>query len=285
MFTDGPVTPLHLESLLTFLRAYPKRQFTRGDIKGMFQPPSITDSQDQSNGAVKAAIELKLVVEGDSGVLELSDVAKKSDSVSEALLRSIDVIVLGSTEVEYFFALFYSYCLGLNEAFLGRSREDWAMQFNRDVFENELQNNPFNKDKVTGLHRWFSYVGLGWYDPSGEFNCNPFGRISRNLSQVFAHKRILDSDEFISILSHVCPELDGGKIFLQANRRYEPSVKRCSLGLSHALIDLHYCQKIVLRCPKDSAGWSIAAASPPSDGKTLIGDRISEVEFRCGVSS
>jgi hypothetical protein len=283
MFTDGPVTPLHLESLLAFLRAYPKKSFLREEIKGIFQPPSITNSQDQSNGAIRAAIELNLILESKNGVLELSDLAKQASTVKEALHEALDLTVLGSTQVEYYFALFYSYCLGQNESGSKRSREEWEIAFNRDVFDNKQQTNRFNKDKFTGLHRWFSYTGLGWYDPSGEFNCNPYCRIARNLSHVFERKTILESDEFISTMSHVCPELDGGTIFLQANRRYDPSAKQCSLGLSHALIELHYSQMIILHCPKDSGGWSIALAGPPSDGKTLIGDRISQVELVKGA--
>ena len=66
-------------------------------------------------------------------------------------------------------------------------------------------------------------------------------------------------------LAATCPELDGGDIFRQANPSWEKSDKKCTLGLSHALIELHLDQVIRLACPADSAGWSIKDAEPPGD--------------------
>ena len=47
MFTDGPVTPLHVESVIDFLRLNSKRKFSREDIKNSFQPESVAGSQEQ----------------------------------------------------------------------------------------------------------------------------------------------------------------------------------------------------------------------------------------------
>lgn len=283
MFTDQPVTPLHLESILRFVRIYAsERRVTRDAVKDIFQPPSVTPNQTQSLQALMAAMELKLVLEGDDKTIAPAKELTGKLPVGESLKAALDEMVLGSIEVEPYFALFYSFMLGLDQSAIKKTREEWVLDFKREVFGEKSQTNQFNLTKLTGLHRWLSYIGLGWYDQSGEFNCNPFFRIARRLPIVFAKNKKLESDAFLASLASACPELDGGEIFLQANGRYKPSVKRCSLGLSHALIDLHYCERIVLHCPKDSAGWSIAAASPPSDGKTLIGDRISEVEFRGG---
>ena len=148
--------------------------------------------------------------------------------------------------------------------------------------DNEEDENRFNSTKLSGLHRWFSYMGLGWYDQKDEFNCNPFERISRSLSKVFGRESKLECNDFMTALSRVCPELDGGEIFLQANQRYDRDAKQCTLGLSHALIELHSTKQLVLYCPKDSDGWSIASAGPTNDGKTLVGDRISHVELGKG---
>ena len=66
MFTDQPVTPLHLESILSFVRTYAsKRSCTRDAVKDIFQPPSVTPNQTQSLEALKAAMELRLVLEAD----------------------------------------------------------------------------------------------------------------------------------------------------------------------------------------------------------------------------
>lgn len=284
MFTDQPVTPLHLESILSFVRTYAsKRSFTRDAVKDSFQPTSITPNQIQSLEALKAAIELKLVLESDDKTITPRKELTGKLAVDECLKAALDEMVLGSLDVEPYFSLFYSFMLGRDLNAFGKTRDDWVLDFNREVFDNKEQSNQFNSTKWTGLHRWFSYMGLGWYDQSGEFNCNPFSRVARRLPILFGQKKKIESDAFFSKLSAAYPELDGGEIFLQANRRYEPSAKQCSLGLSHALIDLHYSQLIVLHCPKDSAGWSIALAGPPSDGKTLMGDRISQVELGKGA--
>ena len=81
-------------------------------------------------------------------------------------------------------------------------------------------------------------------------------------------------------LARVCPELDGGKIFLQANkyRNYNPVDKQCTLGLSHALVDLHEDEIIRLSCPTDSRGWNIELAQPSRDD-TIESDRITIIEY------
>ena len=169
--------------------------------------------------------------------------------------------------------------LGLNEKASGRSREDWVLGFQRDVFENKPQENQFNETKLTGLHRWMAYAGLGWYDQSQTFNCNPYSRVRRCLSVIFSDTKKLECVDFLSSLAECCSELDQGKIFLEANKNYDRDAKECTLGLSHALIDLHMDGFLKLHCPKDSDGWSIALANPPSDGKTLFSNRVSQVEL------
>ena len=81
-------------------------------------------------------------------------------------------------------------------------------------------------------------------------------------------------------LAQFCPELDGGEIFLQANkyRNYTPEDKQCTLGLSHALVDLHEDEIIRLVCPLDSRGWSIELAQPSRDD-TIKSDRITLIEY------
>ncbi|MBH56567.1 MAG: hypothetical protein CMJ82_05230, partial [Planctomycetaceae bacterium] len=243
-----------------------------------FQPAAITDKQVQSNSAVNASIALGLLTKN-GNLLELSPKVKGRKSSAEFLKEALDARVLGTKEVEPYLSLFYSYMLGLNEKAYGRKREDWPLGFNRDVFENRPQANQFNPTKLTGLHRWLAYMGLGWYDQNKEFHCNPYSRIRRCLSVIFSDTKKLECVDFLSALAEHCPELDQGKIFLEANKNYDGSAKECTLGLSDALVDLHSNGFLKLHCPKDSDGWSIALASPPSDGKTLLSNRVSQVEL------
>ena len=287
MFTDNPVTPMHLESLLSFVRVHSKKNLTRDIIKGAFQPPSLTDNQTQSNTAIRAAISLGLLIESDDKTIIPTKALSGKESIDECLKKALDEKVLCSLDVEKYLSLFYGFVLGLNQNVFEKTKDDWVINFNRDVckfvfIDNEEDENRFNSTKLSGLHRWFSYMGLGWYDQKDEFNCNPFERISRSLSKVFGRESKLECNDFMTALSRVCPELDGGEIFLQANQRYDRDAKQCTLGLSHALIELHSTKQLVLYCPKDSDGWSIASAGPTNDGKTLVGDRISHVELGKG---
>ena len=127
------------------------------------------------------------------------------------------------------------------------------------------QPNRFNEPKHKGLEAWFSYAGLGWFDPAGNFQANPYERLRRALPTIFGRQRSLGADPFMEKLSAACPELDGGEIFRQANLAWQASEKKCTLGLSHALIELHLDQVIRLSCPADSAGWSVDEAEPPGD--------------------
>src|SRR5262249_35566226 len=119
--------------------------------------------------------------------------------------------------------------------------------------------------------------GLGWYDTGGVFQPNPFERIRRCLGKIFAGEVKLTSEAFMQRLTEACPELDGGTIFKRVDQTYDPAAKVCTLGLSHALIDLHQDGWIRLDCPRDSRGWSIETAEPPSDG--LQSGRINTVEL------
>jgi hypothetical protein len=122
------------------------------------------------------------------------------------------------------------------------------------------------------------YMGLGWYDPSGVFQPNPYFRLQRSLRTIFGKTKRLSIDEFMSRLASACPELDGGDIFKRSNKQYDTQARNCTLGLSHALVDLHLDDYIKLFCPQDSRGWSVESAEPPSE-EALKSGRIATVEL------
>jgi hypothetical protein len=123
------------------------------------------------------------------------------------------------------------------------------------------------------------YAGLGWHDGSDTFHPNPYERLRRKLPEIFSGAARLEADDFMTRLGAICPELDGGALFLEANPDRSDRVRCCSAGLSHALVDLHLDGVLLLDCPPDSAGWSIAAAEPPMDGASLRAERVSAVQF------
>ena len=113
-------------------------------------------------------------------------------------------------------------------------------------------------------------VWLCWpwlVDPAGNFQPNPYDRLRRVLPLIFGKVRRLASDEWMRRLTDHCPDLDGGSLFRQANPGYSADSKKCSVGLSHALMELHLDSVIRLDRPADSAGWSIEDAEPPERGQ------------------
>ena len=61
----------------------------------------------------------------------------------------------------------------------------------------------------------------GWHDSENRFHPNPFERLLRKLPAIFSQSRELPIDVFMERLSAHCPELDGGHIFLKANKSWD----------------------------------------------------------------
>ena len=284
MFTDNPVTPVRLEILIDTLRDHP-RGLSREEVQRMLQPGPLASelkAGSPSTVTLKAAKELGLLDDTkDSEDITISHACRKNKNTRAAILGAFDEKVLSGKDVEPYFALYYAYYLGLGTLIYEKSnynKDQWADEFNHVVFGVTPQPNRFNDPKLTGWERWIAYIGLGWFDPAGNFQANPYERLARALPRVFGPSRKLGADDFMKNLAGVCPELDGGALFIEANPRWNPSEKRCSLGLSHALIELHLDAVIRLDCPADSSGWNLGEAEPPRD-EYLVGARMATVEL------
>lgn len=281
MFTDSPATPARLEILVEVLRELPKG-IKRQDLYRVLQPEPLAGVGTKfpiADAVVKAALDLGLAKQ--NGDLLISSVGKGDQPAKDHILAALDEIVLADVKVEYYFALYYAYYLGLGKQVYRMRNQDrgaWADQFNREVFQGTLPDNPFNPDKISGLNRWLSYTGLGWWDPAAKFQANPYERLRRSLPKIFHRAQKQESESFMKALAKACPELDGGEIFRRANPRLDTSDKKCTLGLSHALVDLHSDGLIRLNCPADSHGWSIEAAEPPRHGD-FLSMRFASVEL------
>ena len=262
-------------SIIDVLRSFPKRDWKKESLCQIVQPDGLQDAigqRQQAKATIAAADGLGLIEEGAGGAVKLK--VKTQRSTREIVLEAIDREVLASTQIEPWFAPFYSYLLWQGaKAAKGLSRDAWAAAFNRDVLNDRQAKNQFNGTKYSGLLRWFSYAGLGWTDSLGTFQPNPYGRVARGLPAVFDGTARLTSDEFMSRIGVACPELDGGTIFRQTNTNWTPDARLCSLGLSHALVDLHLDKVLVLVGTVDSRGWSVASAVPPG------GDPYGRIDF------
>lgn len=273
MFTDSPAIPMTVEILLEYIVSQPKGA-GRDEIYRLLQPEA--SDAPRAKEALRAAIDLG-VVEESGGVCR----CVRNGDASDILIEALDEKVLASVDIEYYFARVYSYLLGLGSEAASAlvNDEEFVVRFNKDVFAGVQQSNPFNPTKLDGFRRWFGYAGLGWIDPARVLQCNPYKRLARRLAMIFREDRTLLGEEFMERLAVCCPELDGGRIFLEANKAYRPEQKRCTLGLAHALLGLHEDAVIRLHCEADSRGWDLVSAEPPNDGKTLRASRLDKIDY------
>ena len=280
MFTDGPASPTRLEVLLEVVASKPKG-LNRKDLYDLMQPESLRSKTTKATDNVKAGIELGLLYEDTGSIIRLHESYEKKLSSHKNILRALDEKVLRNSEIEYYFALFFAYYLGLNkEIYICKDwdGDKWSKQFNEVVFNDVPQKNRFNSDKYGKFSNWLNYMGLGWYDSSGLFNPDPTERILRSLPKIFGKEKKLKGDDFMVKLGETCPELDGGEMFLQANKYYDAKTKQCTLGLSQALIGMHEDGFVRLTCPVDSRGWNLGLAKPGRDD-FISGDRLTLVEI------
>jgi hypothetical protein len=281
MFTDSTATPTRVELLIDIARSMSSRKFDAQTVRELLQPtglPGLSGKYQQTTDILSAARDLDLLVEDGDGQLKPTR-QRDTRTARQVVLDAIDERVLQNESVEPWFALFYAYILGRNEVAKSGEGDRWEAEFNRDLFANQPVANRFNKTKYVGLRRWFRYSGLGWHDSADAFVPNPYERLARAVSRIFKEKKRLEADDFMNALSITCPELDGGWIFMKANPLHDAKARRCTIGLSHALIDLHMDGVIELNCPVDSDGWSIASASPPYDGKSIKSDRFTSISL------
>jgi hypothetical protein len=281
MFTDEPTTPARLEALIDLVRNMAGRKITSATAKDLLQPeglPGLSPSSKQAAVTLKAARLMGIIDEKEDGQLVLTKPRDKRPA-RDIVVEALDKRVLAAKDVEPWFGLFYAYLLGRDgSAAIGKG-SDWEVEFNRDVVRGATVSNRFNDSKYIGLRRWMRYAGLGWHDGANTFHPNPYDRLRRKLPEIFGNERRLDIADFMSRLGVICPELDGGALFREANPSFDDRARTCTAGLSHALTDLHLDGVLLLDCPPDSAGWSIAAAEPPNDGASLRTDRVAAIEF------
>jgi len=260
MFTDDQTTPVRIEILVELLKEFGDG-LPRDEVYSLLQPKSLSDNNNAATVTVRAGLELALLKESGKH-LTLAPEHRRAPDAQSIVIAALDEKVLSSTDVEEHFARYYSFYLGLGKSANDKDKGLWADKFNEATSSTAHTTSKFNKDKITGLHRWFSYAGLGWYDPADGFQANPYERVRRALPSIFGKNTELDANSFMEGLAKKCPELDGGKIFHQANKGYNPKLKACTLGLSHALIELHLDKVLALNCPADNEGWSLEEASP-----------------------
>jgi hypothetical protein len=284
VFIDNPSVPIQLETLLDVLYELRQKTATSETVKSLLQPkglPDVSSGSAHAANQLSAAKELQLVKQEEGGDFRLAySIRDGKPSAKEAILEAFDRRVLSSPDVEPWFGRLYSYVIARN-GFIPEEkneRDNLCSEFNNALPAEIERKNQLNSTKLSHYLRWYSYTGMGWYDPSKRFILDPTLRLIRALPILFNGSERLDSAPFMSSLAQICPELDGGALFRDMSSDiYNPTNRLCTHALAIALRNLHDDEIIQLDCPKDSQGWSLENGGTVLNQATLQSDRFDRV--------
>lgn len=284
MFIDNPSVPIQLETLLDVLYELRQKTANSETVKSLLQPkglPDVSSGSAHAANQLSAAKELQLVKQDEGGDIRLAySIRDGKPSAKEAILEAFDRRVLSSPDVEPWFGRLYSYVIARN-GFIPEEkneRDNLCSEFNNALPAKIERKNQLNSTKLSNYLRWYSYTGMGWYDPSKRFILDPTLRLIRALPMLFNGSQRLDSAPFMSSLAQICPELDGGALFRDMSLDiYNPTNRLCTHALAIALRNLHDDEIIQLDCPKDSQGWSLENGGTVLNQATLQSDRFDRV--------
>lgn len=286
MFIDNPTVPIQLETLLDVLYEIRQKTATSDTVKSLLQPkglPDVSTGSSQAANQLHAAKELQLVTLDQSGDLRLTySIRDGKPTVKDAILTAFDRRVLSSPEVEPWFGRLYGYVIARADGIPGDrpSQKDLCTEFNNNLSSAIERVNQLNDTKLAHYLRWYAYAGMGWNDPSKRFILDPTERLRRVLPSIFNGVQRLDAAPFMSSLAQICPELDGGALFMDVSSdQYDPVDRVCTHALSMALRNLHDEGIIQLDCPKDSQGWSLEKGGTVLNLETLQSDRFDRVKL------
>jgi hypothetical protein len=276
MFMDQTATSNRLETLAKILITKKMPPLDDATLNNLLAPDSLPEFEpSQSKNIISAGKEIGLItyVENSKKIKKLSSNGKNA---KDFLLEYLDEKVLSMTDVEPYFAKFYSYAL-FREIPLTNNAEaniELAQRAREDV-AGFGGNNRFNETKLGKYLPWYFYLGLTQVVKKSNpitSETYPYERLKRKLNDIFKAKKRLSIDEFMGNLGDNCSELDCGEIFCSVNSDQNRIDRSLTLGVSNALIELHMNGHIILECPLDSDGWNfhskISATSIPEELKS-----------------
>lgn len=287
MFIDKPTVPIQLEVILDVLHAVQTKAASSESIERLIQPkglPDVTSSSKQALQHLSAARDLGLIAQNEEGNFRLSKVVREGKpTANQMILEAFDKFVLSDVKIEPWFGRIYAFVIAHSSSIPGSqsARDDLCKEFNSALPPHIDRSNPANSTKLPHYLRWYCYVGMGWYDPSGSFVPDPTVRLRRSLKTIFGSSERLDAADFMSSLAAVCPELDTGQIFSEVSASvFNRADRVCTSALAVALRNLHDEDVIRLDCPADSQGWSLERGGSERNGDTLKSDRFDRVALR-----
>jgi len=289
MFMDGTATSNRLETLVKVLMSDKMPDMDEDTLKIILAPRSLPEfSNTQPTDLLSAGKELGLLTYS-KDAKKIQKIDPNGKSAKQKLLEILDGNVLSKTDVEPYFAKYYSFIL-FNDIELSNSNKiliDLVTEANQKIV-GFSENNPFNDTKLSSYLPWYSYVGLTETIRKDRNSivssaAHPYERIERKLDDIFQSQKLLQIEDFMQNLGSHCPELDCGEIFNSVNSAGNQNHNQITRGVSNALIELHVNGRIVLDCPLDSDGWSfhssIVDASLPQEPNPLKSTKIYSVKL------
>jgi hypothetical protein len=251
---EGIVTPQRVHALLKTVKEL--QHAKRESIQDILQPRILSANdgkQNTINKIITQALRFNLITKDEQEVLRLApDIPKKIEdlSVYRQFLQSRFCGIDIETEDNYILNCFTAWFAVQNEkAILPKQSETLAEYFNQQMFPSEQEDSDeretrkFNSTKYNGWLSWASF--LGWVKNYGNVTVpDATYRLLGILSDVLNDKNKISITEFIARMSAVCPELDGGNLFIRAwesSRPTEEYGKKLTLMVSTAL---RTCEKL-----------------------------------------
>lgn len=284
MFMDQTATSNRLETLAKILISKNMPPLDDTTLNSLLAPSSLPEYESlHSKSVISAGKEIGLISYRENSK-KINKLTSNGKSAKEFLLEYLDKKILSETNIEPYFAKFYSYALSHEIPLTNNKESNVALtERAREDISGFKGANRFNEVKLGKYLPWYFYFGLTQANKKNNPTVSetyPYERIKRKLKDIFKSKKKLSIDEFMANLGATCSELDCGEIFCSVNSTQKSINKSITLGVSNVLVELHMNGYILLDCPLDSDGWSfhtkITHASLPEELKST---KILSVSF------
>jgi hypothetical protein len=276
------------QRLITLLQLVAKLGCVRRrDLLELLQPVVVLNdresSREISERLLRAAVLTGLIIETPSADREMqlgvSTECVGSFEDVRALLQSKFLGKSQENQDHYLLNLFAAWYAVQDQKVFDYSRVDLEARFNDQLYPGTDTRVFREKSDFNAWRNWAEFLGWGWTTtfgprPGVQFVPDATVRIRSLLPRLVpAPETDLSMNDFMAKLAALCPELDGGILFIrcwQAGRDVEQG-NRISLMVSTALRVLHASGEIALIERKDAApAWSLFPAQSHTNRVTDI---------------
>ena len=276
IINDAQVEPRRLRVMLQLVSDMdaPTREAVShlAQLPVLLENPSSKSALSASENIHRIAVNCGLISENDDNTLSLH-VEPEHVATMLSFQDHMRQVLMGITEASqsnYLFNLFSAWYAVQNEHVLHKLvYEGYDVAFNKEMsaYVSTAKERLFNTTKLNGWRKWAEFLGLGWIMALGPRSIlvpDATRRVKVVLPEIFLDQETLSFSLFMERLAALCPELDGGQLFLYCwsiSRGAESRSNRLSLMLSTALRTLATLNTITLMNEADSSNvWTLYPA-------------------------